>query len=79
MTEAACRLLNVSPVLFFQEIGRRPSVTDAAKRVCDSCHVRNDCLEYAMDNRIKDGIWGSMTYREREQLRRRRIMLDRSA
>ena len=79
MTEAACKVLNIPPVLFFQEIGRRPSVTEVAVRVCNSCHVKDECLDYAIANNIKDGIWGGLTARERKQTRRVRIMLDRSA
>ncbi|MFJ5265484.1 WhiB family transcriptional regulator [Streptomyces sp. NPDC088387] len=43
-----------------------------AKRLCDGCSVRTECLAYALDQRIEFGIWGGMTERERRALLRRR-------
>ena len=43
-----------------------------AKRICGSCDVRAQCLKYAMDNRVTSGIWGGLSPREREVLRRQR-------
>ncbi|WP_420543114.1 WhiB family transcriptional regulator [Streptomyces niveus] len=43
-----------------------------AKSVCLGCHVRTECLAYALDNREEFGIWGGMTERERRALLRRR-------
>jgi WhiB family redox-sensing transcriptional regulator len=36
--------------------------------------VREDCLEYALDNGEKFGIWGGMSERERRRLRRARAI-----
>ncbi|MFD6989278.1 WhiB family transcriptional regulator [Streptomyces sp. NPDC059943] len=43
-----------------------------AKSVCLGCHVRTECLAYALDNREEFGIWGGMTERDRRALLRRR-------
>ncbi|MFF3256738.1 WhiB family transcriptional regulator [Actinacidiphila glaucinigra] len=43
-----------------------------AKAVWTGCTVRTECLAYALDHRIEDGIWGGMTERERRPLLRRR-------
>jgi WhiB family redox-sensing transcriptional regulator len=40
--------------------------------------VREDCLEYALDNGEKFGIWGGMSERERRRLRRARALERRS-
>jgi WhiB family redox-sensing transcriptional regulator len=40
--------------------------------------VRGDCLEYALDNGEKFGIWGGMSERERRRLRRARAIERRS-
>ena len=45
---------------------------EAAKQVCQGCVVRLDCLEYALENTIKDGIWGGVGERTRRRLRRQR-------
>jgi WhiB family redox-sensing transcriptional regulator len=34
--------------------------------------VRSQCLDYAIDNRLTDGIFGGTTEAERRQLARRR-------
>jgi len=36
--------------------------------------VREDCLEYALANGEKFGIWGGLSERERRRLRRQRAM-----
>lgn len=43
-----------------------------AKQVCHECKVRAECLEYALENREKNGIWGGVTERERRRMLRRR-------
>ena len=49
--------------------------TTTAKQICDSCPVREECLDAAMSvGRDRDfGIWGGLTEKERETLRRRRL------
>jgi len=49
-----------------------------AVAVCGRCPVRVDCLEYALANRIEDGIWGgeSAPARRRIARQRRRSPLD---
>lgn len=46
--------------------------TYAAKAVCVECLVRVECLEYALANNEKVGIWGGTSERERRALRRER-------
>ena len=36
--------------------------------------VREDCLEYALANGEKFGIWGGLSERERRKIRRRRAL-----
>ena len=61
--------LGVVPDLFFPERG---ASTKDAKAVCQGCIVREDCLEYALTNREKFGIWGGLSERERRRIRRER-------
>lgn len=37
------------------------------KAICGSCLVQKNCLDFAVKNEIKDGIWGGMTASERKQ------------
>ena len=40
--------------------------------------VREDCLEYALTNSEKFGIWGGMSERERRRIRRQRALARRA-
>jgi WhiB family redox-sensing transcriptional regulator len=42
-----------------------------AKAVCAGCKVRQMCLETALRNRERHGVWGGLTERERARLRGR--------
>lgn len=48
-----------------------PAAVRAAKVVCASCPVREECLAFAMDTVQTDGVWGGMDAGERRRLRRR--------
>ena len=63
--------LGVDPDLFFPERG---ASTREAKEVCRGCVVRYGCLEYALQNGEKFGIWGGMSERERRRIRRQRAL-----
>jgi WhiB family redox-sensing transcriptional regulator len=63
--------LGVDPDLFFPERG---ASTKEAKAVCKGCVVREDCLEYALANGEKFGIWGGLSERERRRIRRQRAL-----
>ncbi|WP_309617398.1 WhiB family transcriptional regulator [Salinibacterium sp.] len=56
------------PEAFFPEKG---GSTRDAKKICTSCEVRNQCLEYALENDERFGIWGGLSERERRKLRKR--------
>ncbi len=55
------------PEAFFPEKG---GSTREAKRICSGCEVKADCLEYALHNDERFGIWGGMSERERRRLKR---------
>jgi len=56
------------PEAFFPEKG---GSTRDAKKICANCEVRSNCLEYALENDERFGIWGGLSERERRKLRRR--------
>ncbi len=58
------------PEAFFPDKG---GSTREAKRVCRSCEVRAECLEYALEHDERFGIWGGMSERERRRLKRQAV------
>ena len=65
-TDALCA--QTDPEAFFPEKG---GSTRDAKRICASCDVRDQCLEYALQNDERFGIWGGLSERERRRLKHR--------
>lgn len=58
--------------LFFPE--RSQTDIARAKAVCQTCSVRTECLDEAIENRERFGVWGGMDTQERQkEARRRRI------
>ncbi|SEM17120.1 WhiB family transcriptional regulator, redox-sensing transcriptional regulator [Blastococcus sp. DSM 46786] len=57
------------PEAFFPEKG---GSTRDAKRVCTGCPVRAECLEFALANDERFGIWGGLSERERRRVRLQR-------
>lgn len=55
------------PEAFFPEKG---GSTREAKRICLGCEVKDECLEYALANDERFGIWGGLSERERRRLKR---------
>jgi WhiB family redox-sensing transcriptional regulator len=62
--DAAC--VEHPEVNFFVDRGEssRP-----AKAVCAGCLVRDECFEYAVQLRIKEGVWGGLNEPERRRVR----------
>jgi WhiB family redox-sensing transcriptional regulator len=67
-SDALCA--QTDPEAFFPEKG---GSTRDAKKICASCEVRAQCLEYALQNDERFGIWGGLSERERRKLRRRAV------
>jgi WhiB family redox-sensing transcriptional regulator len=65
---ANCR--GIDPNLFHPERGSNGHDMATAKQVCAGCSVRKECLEYALDNMEKVGVWGGLSERERRRVRR---------
>jgi len=67
---AACHGSSLDFYVDASKVRNRPAVEEA-KEVCRGCAVREDCLQYALRNGEKFGIWGGLSERERSTLRRR--------
>lgn len=65
MARALCS--QTDPEAFFPDKGG--SVREA-KRVCLTCDVRAECLDYALAHGEAFGIWGGLSERERRKITR---------
>ncbi len=65
--QGAALCAQTDPEAFFPEKG---GSTRDAKRVCGRCEVRDACLEYALANDERFGIWGGLSERERRRLKK---------
>jgi len=63
---AACR--RADPDWFFPTPEDDPH---AALRVCRGCPVSAECLDWALETRVRYGIWGGRTAQERRRMMRR--------
>jgi WhiB family redox-sensing transcriptional regulator len=58
------------PELFFPSSG---DAAPQAKRICQVCPVRKQCLDYALKYHEPVGIWGGLSPRERMDFRRGKL------
>jgi WhiB family redox-sensing transcriptional regulator len=67
--QAVCRDLEPALVgeLFFPLRGS--AIPPRAFELCDQCPVAQECLDFALTERIQHGIWGGTTGRERRRIR----------
>ena len=72
--KARANCAGLDPDLFFPERG---ASMKEAKAVCRGCVVREECLEYALVNGEKFGLWGGLSERERRRIRRQRTLAAR--
>lgn len=59
--KAACR--GVDPDIFYPEQGES---TKLARAICQLCKIKEECLEFALQNQELFGIWGGKSVRERK-------------
>jgi WhiB family redox-sensing transcriptional regulator len=55
------------PEAFFPEKGGNVRM---AKKVCTMCEVKLECLDYALENDERFGVWGGLSERERRKLQK---------
>lgn len=58
------RCAETDPEAFFPEKGES---TRDARKVCQACEVRTECLEYALEHDIRFGVWGGLSERGRRR------------
>jgi WhiB family redox-sensing transcriptional regulator len=68
--DAACR--DADRDLFFPVGTTGPALRhiDEAKRICRACPAQTQCLAWALDHGVTDGVWGGTTADERRAILR---------
>ena len=68
---AAC--LTEDPELFFHVGNTGPAIMQIAeaKKVCERCDVRAECLQWALEAGQDHGVWGGLSEDERRAMKRR--------
>jgi Transcription factor WhiB len=54
----------------WEAFGDTSSYYDEARQICSLCPVKTACLNYAMDNKERYGMWGGLTPIERRRIER---------
>lgn len=67
MTQSACR--DEPPSLFYPLQGHVPG---RAKDICRGCPVQEECLDYSIEIRDWEGVWGGVPGRKRKLIARAR-------
>jgi WhiB family redox-sensing transcriptional regulator len=57
------------PEAFFPEGGSSPRTRNAIRTCIGSCAVREQCLQYALNNDEKFGIWGGFTESQLQKIK----------
>jgi WhiB family redox-sensing transcriptional regulator len=73
--KAACRGPQAAvffPPNHFERKDEKADRENRAKAICESCSVREPCLEYALKIKEPHGIWGGLNELERKQVLTRR-------
>jgi WhiB family transcriptional regulator, redox-sensing transcriptional regulator len=67
--DVACH--GADPDLFFPigTTGAASRQAEMAKRICRACPVQIQCLAWALQNGVTDGVWGGTTPDERRMIR----------
>lgn len=67
--DALCRQPSTLPATWFPERGDSPKLITAAKLRCAQCPVRDECLEDALADPHREGIWGGTSTAQRAEIR----------
>lgn len=62
---AVCQSLDPYEAEIFFPLPRDHAAIAEAKALCALCPVQRDCLNYALENDLHEGVWGGLTEAER--------------
>jgi len=67
--QANCKGLDTND-FFVPDSGKRYENEPILKRICSSCIVKTECLDYALHNNVT-GYWGNTTEKTRRTMRQK--------
>lgn len=67
---ASCKGMDTD--LFFPERGKTHIAEKTIKPLCKNCPVQQKCLNYAIDNDMKEGYFGGLSGAQRRSIKRLR-------
>ena len=76
---SACRDIDAEVFFPIGSGGFASEQIDAAKKICNSCPVTEECLDFALRANLESGIWGGTSEDERRRLRRQWLAARRRA
>lgn len=68
LPQAACRDIENPDVFFPDSRATERKSLPVVRKICDGCSVRKECLEYALNERIIDGLWAGTTPAQRKAM-----------
>jgi len=69
--EANCKGKELS-IFFVEKSSTALLAARVAKEICANCVVKKQCLDFALDNDVRDGIFGGQSPKERRVSKRKR-------
>jgi WhiB family redox-sensing transcriptional regulator len=75
--QAAC--IGIDPRAFFSTGHHARAQVDAARAICLTCPVRQQCAAFAIEVGETNGVWGGMSQKQLRQRRRRTRTSTRTA
>lgn len=66
-THALCRTGKHTTAKFYPDGAGKPNWQPALE-ICRACPVINECLDYALEHRELEGVWGGTTPRQRRRI-----------
>lgn len=70
LAQAACK--GHTSLFYPPQVSGRPTDWAPAQTICNSCPVRSDCLDWAVEHHETHGCWGGRTPEQRRQTGRER-------
>lgn len=69
MERAFCKNSKFDAQVFFPPRGSSHYIPKVIQETCNKCEVKAECLNYALENCIRHGIWGGTSERQRRKMR----------